>query len=114
MLSKEAAKKLTAWGTCEGGRVIWARLKGVFHDMLVVNAYVRHRGRKAPPFMEDTMEQVAKLVREKRKASDSLVVIAPAGRQFCADAGLPVGWLGRGKEWGCMRGMHREILTVGL
>ena len=74
-MSPEAANRLTAWGTCEGGRVIWARLKGAFHDLLVVNAYVPHRGRKAPPFMEDTMDQVADLVREKRKATDCVIVM---------------------------------------
>eukprot|EP01050_Picozoa_sp_SAG11_P008249 SAG11_NODE_718_length_7584_cov_10.771009_3_plen_513_part_00 len=75
VLSAHAARKLISWGTCEGGRVIWARLRGAFHDMLVVNAYVPHRGRKAPPFMEDTMEQINQLLREKKKAGDCVAVM---------------------------------------
>eukprot|EP01048_Picozoa_sp_COSAG05_P024377 COSAG05_NODE_5705_length_1111_cov_1.909091_1_plen_145_part_01 len=47
VLSFEAAQRLTAWGTCDGGRIIWARFKGAFHDLFVVNTYVPHRGRKA-------------------------------------------------------------------
>ena len=41
VVSPETARKLTAWGTCEGSRVIWARLHGVFHDLLV-NAIPYH------------------------------------------------------------------------
>ena len=112
VLSPETARKLTAWGTCEGGRVIWARLHGVFHDLLVVNAYIPHRGRKAPPFMEDTMDQVADLVREKRKASDCVVIMGDVnGRLQRGEQGSkrvgPFTPHARGDEGGDPRGRWR-------
>ena len=65
-MSARVARK-SSRGICKGGRVIWAWLRGVFHDLVVVNAYVPHRGRKAPPFMEDTMAQIGELLRDKKR-----------------------------------------------
>ena len=80
---------------------------------LILNVYVPHRGRKAPPFMEDTMEQVANLVREKRKASDCVVVMGDMnGRLQRGDTGSkrvgPYTPHERGDEGGCLMGEMME------
>ena len=55
-----------------GGRIIWARFAGEFHDFFVLVVYVPHRGRTAPPFQEEVMEQVAGVLRKHTKPGDCI------------------------------------------
>ena len=55
-----------------GGRIIWARFAGEFHDFFVLVVYVPHRGRTAPPFQEEVMEQVAEVLRKHSKPGDCI------------------------------------------
>ena len=55
-----------------GGRIIWVRFVGEFHDFFVLVVYVPHRGRTAPPFQEEVMEQVAGVLRKHSKPGDCI------------------------------------------
>ena len=72
-LSNRMADKLIAHG-CMGARVLWARLEGQFNNIFVVVAYVPHRHRTKPPFMEDTHEELRKALR-LAKAHDTVIVM---------------------------------------
>ena len=48
LLSDKAAKKVVARGEDCGSRLVWVRLQGRFHDLIVVGAYIPHWQREDP------------------------------------------------------------------
>ena len=72
-LSHRMADKKLAHGNV-GSRVLWARFEGQFNNIFVVVAYIPHRHRLQPPFMEDTYEDLHKAL-DLANSQDSLILM---------------------------------------
>ena len=48
----------------KGGRIVWARLKGEFHNVLVVNVYIPPHSRVAPPHRDDVYDLLGAVLRK--------------------------------------------------
>ena len=73
MLSAKMANKVIGSGYV-GTRIAWVRIKGPVCNLMYVVTYVPHKGRTEAPKAEDTIQQLAQLLRTARKSE--CVIIA--------------------------------------
>ena len=56
-LSQRASDLVVASGAV-GARIVWARLRGLFHDVIVVGVYIPYATKKSPPSQEEVLDQL--------------------------------------------------------
>ena len=72
MLSPRMANKVLDSGHV-GTRISWVRIKGPVCNIFYIVTYIPHKGRKAQPKAEDTINQLAQLLQTVKK-SDCVIL----------------------------------------
>eukprot|EP01050_Picozoa_sp_SAG11_P000494 SAG11_NODE_15_length_26319_cov_13.810564_19_plen_449_part_00 len=96
ILSLRARKALLTSKGEKGGRVTWARIGGECkgQDIFVVATYIPHRARKQSPFQDETIAQLAAVLRKETKAGDQIILLGDFNARLARGKAKGVGGKG--------------------
>jgi exonuclease III len=74
VLSDRAAQRVECRGENEGSRIVWVRLRGCIHDLVIIGVYIPHHARLEPARSE-TLAEVQALAKALCTSSDCLIIM---------------------------------------
>jgi len=74
ILSQSASERVECRGENEGSRIVWVRIRGDPHDLVIIGVYIPHHARSEPSRSE-TLEEVRALAKALCSKNDCLIIM---------------------------------------